>query len=180
MTATKANDIRCSSFSQKDRLFLDANIWLFVYGPLAYNPNKSRIYSNALRDIRRVGCQIFLDVVVLSEFINAFARLEYNQASPRPATFKAFRQTAAFKGIAKNIASTARRILKQCKRCDSNFVKADISAILTEYETGNLDFNDLIIAEICKQKALTLLTDDADFKGEDLIILTANNRLLTS
>jgi predicted nuclease of predicted toxin-antitoxin system len=49
---------------------------------------------------------------------------------------------------------------------------------MTDYESGNADFNDQIIAELCRKKQLTLITDDGDFHGQDIAILTANKRLL--
>ncbi len=177
----RINDVRLYSFSNDDRLFLDANIWLSVYGPLAYNRRRrARYYSKALRDIRNSDCEVFLDALVLSEFINNMARWEYGQSSPKPSTFKIFRQSSAFKAIAENIVNNVRRIVSQCRRCESNFTGVDIQSLLTEFEKGDSDFNDQMISEICKHKGLTLITDDADFKGSDLTILTANNRLLPS
>jgi len=176
----RINDVRLHSFSNDDRLFLDANIWLSVYGPLTYNRRRTRFYAKALRDIRISGCQVFLDALVLSEFINAFARWEHRQSSPKPPAFKIFRQSSAFKPIAEDIANNVRRIVRQCRRCESNFTGVDIQALLTEFEKGDSDFNDQMISEICKHKGLTLLTDDGDFRGSGLTILTANNRLLTS
>lgn len=63
-------------------------------------------------------------------------------------------------------------------RSDSLFKSVDIRALLTEYEAGDSDFNDLMLAETCKAKGLLLITHDADFKGKDVAILTANKNLL--
>jgi len=171
-------DISSYSFSKDERFFLDANIWLSVYGPLAYLRRKTSIYADALSSIRKIGCFIFIDVLILSEFINTCARWEHKQSSLGIKRFKDFRKNEAFVPIAKDIAANAKRIIKQCQCYDSNFASIDIEALLTEFEKGNSDFNDQIFSEICKNKKLILVTDDGDFKNSELSILTANSRLL--
>ncbi len=174
----EVKDISSYSFSEDESFFLDANIWLSVYGPMAYKRRKASIYANALSNIRKAGCFIFIDVLILSEFINAYARWEHRQSSLGIKAFKDFRKNEAFVPIAKDIAANAKRIIKQCQRHESNFTSIDIEALLTEFEKGNLDFNDQIFSEICKNKKLILVTDDGDFKNSELAILTANSRLL--
>jgi len=171
-------DISSYSFSKDDRLFLDANIWLSVYGPIAYQRSRALIYANALRDIRKAGCFIFVDVLIISEFINTYARWEHKQSASRMIKFKDFRKSLAFVTIAEDIAVNAKRIIKQCQRCHSDFVSIDIEELLTEFEKGKSDFNDQIFSEICTNKGLVLVTDDSDFKDSGLTILTANSYLL--
>lgn len=178
MIMNEIKDISSYSFSKDDQLFLDANIWLSVYGPMAYKRSRALIYSNAIRDIRRASCFVFVDVLIISEFINTYARWEHKQSSSRKKNFKDFRKSSDFAPIAKDITANAKRIIKQCQRCSSNFTGVDIEALLTEFEKGDSDFNDQIFSEICKDKGLVLVTDDADFKGSKLTILTANSSLL--
>ncbi len=47
-----------------------------------------------------------------------------------------------------------------------------------EYAAGESDFNDQIIAVLCKRKGLKLVTDDGDFHGQGIPVVTANRRLL--
>ena len=171
-------DISSYYFSKDDSLFLDANIWLSVYGPMAYLRSRMSIYANAIRDIRKAGCFIFVDVLIISEFINTYARWEHKQLVSRRNKFKDFRKSSTFVTIAADIAVNVKRIIKQCQRCDSDFVSIDIEELLTEFEKGKSDFNDQIFSEICKNEGLILVTDDGDFKGSGLTILTANSRLL--
>lgn len=173
-------DIRQYRFHEHDRLLLDANIWLFVYGPSPKQTERTRVYSAALRDMIASHSAIVLDVLVLSEFINRFARIEYGQLPPglKPKDFKRFRNSPAFKPIAKDITVTVRNIMRIASRRASGFESADIDALLTAYELGSSDFNDLMLAELCKAQSLAFVTDDADFQGSDISILTANQRLL--
>ncbi len=171
-------DIGSYSFSRDDKFFLDANIWLSVYGPMTHNRRRASIYSSAIRDIHSTGCAVYIDVLIISEFINVYARWEHKQSASRNNNFKDFRRSSAFVKIAEDIAVNAKRIIKQCQLCDSNFANIDIEALLTEFGKGDLDFNDKVFSTLCKDRGLILVTDDEDFKGSDLAVLTANDRLL--
>jgi len=174
------SDISSHSFSKNDQLFLDTNIWLSIYGPMAYTQKRASTYSKALLDIRKFGCLVFIDILVVSEFINTYARWEYKQSLTKYNTFKDFRKSSTFTVIAKDISNNVKRIINQCKRCGYDFVKEDIEKLLTEFGCGDFDFNDQIFTEICKSNRLILVTDDGDFKGSGLTILTANSYLLST
>ena len=69
-------------FTAKDRLFLDANIWLHLLCPPAQKPEAShsvKVYSEAFADILKAGSRIYIDVLVISGFINVYARLRWEQ-----------------------------------------------------------------------------------------------------
>ena len=79
----KVLDITTYKFTAKDRLFLDTNIWLYNYcescsvSP-SYRPEVDS-YSQALQDIHEKKSRIHIDVLVVSEFINRYARLKWKQ-----------------------------------------------------------------------------------------------------
>lgn len=128
--------IESYTFSETDAVLFDANIWLYLYSPQGrLYPRIRAAYQSALRQIRSVKGQIFIDALVLSEFINAYARFVYSElpAAGKPANFKSFRQTADFKPVAEQIAKYSRRILEKCERTESGFESADMGAILSEY-----------------------------------------------
>jgi len=167
------------TFNEDERLFFDANVWIYIYGPLIDKKSEylSEIYSKALEGL------LFVDALVLSEFINTYARLEYTQRFTNIyQTFKKFRQSSDFKSVAEDIANNAKRILKLCQLCDLEFSTVNLMDTLSEYAQGKADYNDQLIAEICIDNDFTLVTHDADFlqlkKSNQLIILTANKRLL--
>jgi predicted nucleic acid-binding protein len=169
------------TFTASDKLLFDANIWLFIYSH-QYRPTdrRAKAYSTALKGMIAARCAICIDAIVLSEFVNVMARLAYNSIpkTTRPSDFKAFRNSSSFKAIAKSIADSCRRILKVATRIESGFTTLDPVALLDRYEAGKSDLNDLLLAELCSAQGLTLVTDDADFRGCDVRILTANARLL--
>ena len=178
----KSFDIQSYNFQPSDYLLFDANIWLYIYGPQG-NPNdwKTRAYSNGLANALRASSKLFIDVLILSEFINRYARIEHNilinQRKANP-NFKTFRKSADFKPLATAIANDVRRILYYTQRTEDRFEKLDINSLLMQYEQGNSDFNDQILADLCRSKGIKLVTHDADFKDQGLTIITANNRLL--
>lgn len=177
----RARPIERHTFNPSDKLLFDANIWLFIYSP-QYRPTdrQAKTYSTALKRMLDAGCTIFLDALVLSEFVNILGRLAYNRlpVSQRPSDFKAFRNSSAFKATAKNIADSCNRVLQVVTRIESGFASCDPVDLLDQYEAGRSDINDLLLAHLCRTHALTLVTDDADFRMSGLPILTANSRLL--
>jgi hypothetical protein len=114
-------------------------------------------------------------VIILSEFVNVLARLAYNSlpVKARP-DFKLYRKSSSFKSVVKSIADSCRRVFQVSTRIESGFASLDVVALLDRYEAGRCDINDLMLTELCKGQGLTLVTDDADFRGSGLRILTAN------
>ena len=166
-------------FNAKDRLFLDTNIWLFIYGPQRPNSWHVRTYSNVFGEILTAKSHIFIDVLVVSEFINRYARMVHAQDSnTNSMKFKDFRKSNHFKSVATDIANSTKRVIRHCHRISSEFRNLRIEDLLDEYSKGEHDFNDQVIAEICKRENLSLITDDADFKVQGIKILSANYRLL--
>jgi predicted nucleic acid-binding protein len=179
---SNVQDIASYAFSDSDRLLLDANVWMFVHGPNKPGDNRVAVYSRALAKILAARSAIHIDVVVLSEFINPYARLRYNilrSSAGAPADFKKFRNSADFKPVAQDIAGAVRRVLKSCTRTGSGFASVDIASLIDEYEKGESDFNDQMLTELCKSRGLTFVTDDGDFKGLGLSLITANKKLLS-
>jgi hypothetical protein len=131
-------------------------------------------------------CKIFVDALVLSEFINRFAHLEYDRKMPRENrlpnknNYKIFRKSKDGQNTAREIVINTNKILKDSQLCDLNynFIKKKLPTQLKEYEKFESDFNDLIYVELCKERKFTFVTHDGDFKNHNIDILTANNELL--
>ncbi|MDE0012650.1 MAG: type II toxin-antitoxin system VapC family toxin [Candidatus Poribacteria bacterium] len=190
------------NFTSKDKLFLDANIWLYLYCPQGSRGHSwVSTYSDVFDRILDASSRIYIDVLVVSEFINTFAKQEYELAKKglelakqeRKITeqeyegaklhlrsFKDFRNTPDFELIAEGIAAAVKQIMKHCSRVESCFTTLETDQLLVDYESGGFDFNDQMIAEICKCNEFTLITNDSDFKTQEIPILTANPSLLTT
>ncbi len=174
----KALAVASYNFKPEDELFLDTNIWLLVFGPQRPGDRRVAAYSEALARILAAKCQIYIDVLIVSEFINTYARLKWNVMGNPHGNFKKFRNSPDFKQIAQDIAADVRRVLNHCSRVESGFKTLDINELIAEYADGNSDFNDQVIAALCQSKGLKLITDDGDFHGKGIPIVTANRRLL--
>ena len=187
----KAVNVKDYQFHSEDRLFFDANIWLFIHGPQEPVPGPGdffesmNIYSSALRNIIKAESTIYVDVLVVSEFINRYARRKWDIhkqlgdiREKNRKNFKNFRNSPEFKPIAKEIADSTRRILENCTRIESGFEVLEIEDLIDEYKDRSSDFNDQVLRELCRNRGLKLVTHDIDFKDHEISILTANYRLL--
>ena len=56
-------------FQPGDELFLDANIWLLIHGPQNTGNDRMHAYSSAFRRLLEAQCRIYIDVLIVSEFI---------------------------------------------------------------------------------------------------------------
>jgi len=174
----KAVAVANYEFKPEDELFLDANIWLFIYGPQSPGNSKMAIYSQAFSRILAARSRIYIDVLIVSEFINAYARLKWKFVAPHIDKFKTFRKSPGFKPVARDIAADVKQILNHCLRIENGFEVLEIEGLIDEYTAGDFDFNDQIITALCQRKGLKLVTDDGDFSGQGIPIVTANKRLL--
>lgn len=181
MAKNKTYKVDRYPYSEKDKLFFDANIWLFLYGPQDLKDWRIPVYSKALHHILSAKGKVFIDVLVFSEIINRYARIEFelNKTLGGSTNFKTFRNSSKFNKVAKDIVDACRRILKNCERTQSDFKGVDIDSLLNDFQAGQHDFNDPMLAEICKLQGLKLVTHDGDFKDRGLTVLTANKRLLS-
>lgn len=180
MTIYKAVEIRHYNFIPQDKLFLDANIWLYLYGPPKPMSRWRSIYSSVFNRILRAKSRIYIDVLIVSEFINAYARLKWRDTATHPNTFKAFRSSSDFTPIAEDIVANVELMLNYCSKIESGFTTLPINNLLADYISGDFDFNDQVITEICKNNGLVLITNDGDFKTQEIPVLTANPSLLTN
>lgn len=174
----KATAVGRYNFTSQDKLFLDANIWLYLFGPQKPRAYWVNIYSKVFSNILSAKSQIYIDALVVSEFINRYARVKQKVVAPQLDFSKGFRNSPDFKPIAKDIAADVKRVLNYCTRIENGFETLDIGNLLTDYATGNFDFNDQVITEICKSNGFTFITNDSDFKTREIPILTANQSLL--
>ena len=179
--AQNAEEIGQYAFKADDELLLDANVWFFLYGPQKPGDLRAAAYSRALASILAAKSRIYIDVLIISEFVNRYARLKHSilkRGSGVPKDFKGFRNTPAFKAVAADIAADTRRVLANCTCIDVGFATVDLNSLVNDYGGGDSDFNDLILVDLCKAKALKFVTHDGDFKDKGVMILTANKKLL--
>ena len=166
------------SFAAADCLFLDANVWLYIFSPYDIGGHWEPVYSSAFDRLVKAKSQLFTDVLVISEFINTYARVKWKQSDFAGESFKRFRDSKEFEPVAEEISAHVKKIVAVCLRLESGFADIQTSSLLANYATGKFDFNDQIIAALCRKQRLTLVTNDGDFKSQGVQVLTANQKLL--
>lgn len=162
-------------FSEQDRFFFDTNIWFYAVGRLENPDSYARIYAEAIKNIFTVNCQIFIDTVVFSEFMNRYARdLAQQQFGITRDKYKDFRDSKNFKHVAKQVAAAANIVLEHATTITTKFSNNELTEILHDFATKKRDINDQLIEKICITHDLTLITHDTDFREAKCRILTAN------
>lgn len=175
----KVHSIDEYDFPEGKGYFFDTNIWLYIYGPIGWPDQRSDAYSRALKEIRNSDGTIYINCMIISEFINAFARIEFKQQT-NFTRFKEFRNSLAFRAIAQDIAYNVRIILRNTLACDPELQAIDLPKVMDLFEQGKYDFNDLLFAQICRAKNMVFVTHDKDFSELGVEILTANEKLVES
>jgi len=170
----------------KDKFFFDTNIWMYLCCPLGnYERTVIRKYDGFLKKALLVKSSIFVSSLVLSEFFNAYTRLEFNILKGKdPLRYqdlkRDFRRTNDYKRLTVNIKMTVKtRILKVSKRVDDNFSNMDLEELFDNIEQS--DFNDNYYHILATIENMKIVTNDYDFgavRKVSVPILTANNRLL--
>jgi predicted nucleic acid-binding protein len=179
---SKVIDASRHPFSKEERVLVDANVWLYLFGPKPPNSSSTRSYSAVLKALQTAGTQLFLDVLVLSEFVNRYVRDQHRvMAVPGAAIsseFKVFRDSPDFIPVAQAVQRSVMLIGKFARPIDHILSKVDLLALLTEFSKGARDINDELLAEECKVHGLALLSHDADVGRADITLFTTNPHLL--
>lgn len=166
-----------------DRILLDANACLFIFGPSYYryqDQDRAKKYINSQNNW--VEGNVYICLPALSEFVNKcrdyYWKIWKNDEKPPRDNNdkKAFRKSSYYrsKGIGTIIVQRVNDLIDVAECCDSEFDESKAREFLSEFEKGKLDFNDIIIKDICEKNGLALTTDDGDFRTCGIKIFTAN------
>jgi len=171
--------IKWCKFRSSDTFLIDANVWVLLNGPSGLKRDIAVEYSSALHKMLAAQCKLFVDVLVLSEFVNRYSRYKFVMWKPtEEVTFKDFRSSTDYPPVARDIADAVRGILGMCQLVGPDLESIDLEALLSDFEENRRDINDQLLAEMCRSKNLTLITHDRDFKGYEITVFTANPRML--
>ena len=162
-------------------LLFDANILLYLFGLNVVSNNQkwavnaySRLFGLCLKN----GKTLCVDVFVLSEFINRYLRMEYDnykQSTGNKIDFKPFRNSPEGIKASQDVDIIVKnKILKVFDVVGKTFDKADILAISLD----KTDFNDALLVGVCQEHNCIFVTNDADFANSPIDIISANNRLV--
>ncbi len=178
----KAYNLSNYNFAKDDVFLVDANIWLYLFpAPSDSNNSFTKQYSSAFKAILATKVTIVINSLILSEYLNRYCRIEWEALHKNKYTnFKRFRQSADYQSVGQRAAADAKEILKYCSKKDDDFTTVDITQILSDFESGIVDFNDGLIADSCFRYRWKLITHDSDFTEGGIEVLTTNPKLLAN
>lgn len=161
-------------------LLFDNNVWIYLFHPMQNtNRLKQQQYSAFLKKVQVVRATIWINALVLSEFCNAWLKIEFKNWRKKPENItktdykRDFVKSEQYYETVNEIREILPQILKITTRGSDDFHKINIDHVLNLLETS--DFNDSYYLELAKMNNWTIVTDDADFFDNPAVnIVTAN------
>lgn len=179
----KIHDISTHEITFNDAFLFDTNVWMFLFCPIGnYKPHKQKKYFSFLAKLVRDKRTIFINSLILSEFSNAYLRLDFNiwkdeVGDKSKLEFKKdFTKTQQYKDTVVQVKNAIKSILSITQKCNDDFSSINFDKVLTNF--GNIDFNDSYYLEIAQKNKWKVVTDDADYfnVSSNIEIITANIR----
>ncbi len=180
--------IQKHTVSPSDEYFFDTNVWIYIYGSIAAsNANIQQVYGSLLRAILSRNSTIWINSLVISEYINRMLRLEFENWKRNNGGFyqrisldvndafkKYFRPTNDYTLALTNIDNQVNDILKIATRRPDDFNAVNIQKII-QGMSSNVDFNDSYIIDCCRRYNYILVSHDRDMQNfsNSIRILTA-------
>lgn len=159
--------------------FYDANIWLRLFSPVYSDPKEFKVkaYSALHKNVLQSASSIYIDITVLSEFINRYLRECQVSLYENNQLFKLFRQTDEYEEISSRLSDELFHMLADIKRVNTDFEGMDLDKTVADFSKLGIDFNDVVIRNTCRSNKFVLVTDDADCCFDEVGIITANRIL---
>lgn len=154
-------------------IFFDANVVLYLYFATSSMKNWPKKYGEVFSALIHNSNNLILDYNVLSEVVNRELRLNYEnyKTSGGTALYKQWRNSADGRKVESRTYALIKHISSIFTIDGKVYDKTDIHPMLTP---SGLDFTDKAIINLCQAKDYVLLTNDKDFSGVDLDILSEN------
>lgn len=153
----------------EDVFFFDTNIWLHLCASIGnYGYNKQRQCSRLLNDISINGNKILLTSLILSEFINAYLKMEFYVLAEKNKWSRhdyknLYRNTPECQSHMDCVKQIIQRqILPKTTMINDRFSRNIIDDIFKNFK-NNADFNDYYFLELARSNKLIIVTDDQDF-----------------
>ncbi len=172
-----ANDPKLKS----SKVVFDTNIWIFIEGFCGSSSDRTTAYSNAYSKLLKQDNKIVVNDYVLGEFSNRCSRYEYDllkAADNALPSFKRYRSSTEFRSVMESVRDTCLHILDGCEYVSVGKSDCDLRRMIEEFHLGKIDFSDLMLVNHCSQEKFCLMTDDIDYHGCGITIITANKKLI--
>lgn len=161
----------CRDFDLKtNQCFLfDTNIWMLLFCPIGnYREKKQQVVSKFFeRLLSTPNTQIIITSAIVSEFANAFLRLDFKLWKEEEQQYRSdFKRDFFGSQRCQDTRATIAHILQSkifpfCERYPDSFNAIDMEAIFQLYKF--VDYNDALFYYMCKSKEWIFVSDDTDF-----------------
>ena len=177
--------IEIDSYQPKptEKFFFDTNIWMFLLCPLGnYREHIIAQYGNFFKKVKEEKSLLFVSSLVLSEFFNAYVRLEFalwKEKDCNNTKYSEFKKTQTYKDQVFEASYVIKNVmLKFAERVDDKFREMDIEELFAQME--NSDLNDNYYLELVLMEQMIFVTDDGNIPSPKIksTIITGNPRLL--
>lgn len=165
----------------------DTNILIYLFGHiLPQNNTLQEVYSSLYKELIINKMKLIITDICILEFVNHIIKKDFRyyclnngiaiEQSNEKIFFKQFKNTEEGKESINYIESTIKnKILKYFNLENINIKVENITNSFLYL--SKCDFNDLLIASLCKEKNYILCTNDHDFFDLGVDILTENKKL---
>ncbi len=169
---------------ENSKIFFDTNIWMFIFCEIgSYKKYFVDEYSSAYKKILKTSHLIFIDIMVLSEFVNRYLHIAHsnytkqNNLKIKDCEYKKdYRKTDDFKEAWENVCNIVKNnILPHTNVANFQYNGASLETLFDD-DSFDTDFNDNHIINLCLKNNIYLLTNDKDFKNAGINIITENRR----
>lgn len=180
-TATSIQNIENARITRGDKIFLDTNIWHYLYYPQNGSRNERfcDIYSTFLGKILEQKCLIFTNILQISEIANLILRTEFKTAQKKAGQnidWKEFRSSDDGVIALINAKTIVENILRYATPVDGMFNSEELSSIAKSCDKA--DFNDIFFSHFCVKQSSILVTHDFDFSEftSGVQVISANKK----
>ena len=140
--------------------------------------NWPAIYGSIFQQLLSNKNRLVVDYNVLSEVVNRELRMNHSnfEAANGSQNYKLWRDSADGQSAESRTYAIIKSLLGSTFQLDGKIY--DINDVTQMLIPSNQDFIDKAIVNLCKARNYILLTNDKDFAGADLEILSANRHLV--
>lgn len=162
--------LKTYTIKEDDKFFFDTNIWMYLHCGIGnYNPKVVEDYSDFYQKVKTANNPILTSTLLLSEFVNAYSRLEFNIIKNQDGLTdfkKDFRDTVDYKHIFDHInLLTQKKLLGGSTKIQDEFDKFEEDSFFNNPNT--YDFNDEYYSYLAEKSGFKIVTNDRDFKNSN-------------
>jgi predicted nucleic acid-binding protein len=159
------------------KFVFDANVWLSISGPFEDSVRQRAIaYSSFYKKAVNSKSTVIIPQIVACEFLNRAVWILAQADGFERGQGKLHRDPKYAHWI-KESCDLLHSVVSDNIRVSDEFESIELETCYANAEKGGLEFHDVLIANTCVRNGWILVTDDSDYSGQDVPVVTWNQRL---